>query len=65
MTGGNVSRCMVHGYYCRLVWCNFILRIGVFPLYCMNSSDTCIHLFYEIIYYLNSYMHVMQAPIIK
>ncbi len=43
----------------------FMLRIGVFPLYCMSSYGGCIHLLYKLIYYLNSYMHVVQAPTIK
>ncbi len=65
MTHGNISWCVVHGYYCRLVRCNFILWIDVFPLYCMNSFDTCIYMLYELINWSNPYIHVMQAPIIK
>ncbi len=43
----------------------FMLQIGVVPLYCTSSYGGWIHLLYKLIYYPNSYMHVVQAPTIK
>ncbi len=72
MTHGNVSWCVVHGYYCRLVWCNCIVWIHAFNVFIcyMNScviQINCrlvrcncivwIHLLHVFIYCMNSCIH--------